>query len=132
MIGCYFRIFPLLNFTTGETTDKATLYVIDYLKTKVTEEVNKKFSTLPSAQKEIIIKKQFDAIVREEKQNVRSSIDQISQNMQQASSSNKTTPYLLESDPFYYYQLTENIIEHGTISDTIKGSKYLNKFMLAP
>ena len=89
MIGCYFRLFPLLNFTTGETTDKATLYVINYLRAQVTAEVNKKFPTLPSAQKEIIIKKQFDAIVREEKQHVRSSIDQISQNIQQKTASGK-------------------------------------------
>ena len=132
VIGCFFRLYPLLHFTTGDTTDKATLYVLNYLKTKVTDQVNHSFPDLSATQKEIVIKKQFDELLHQEKQNVRSSIDQVSRNMQQAAAPERTTPYLLESDPFYFYQLTENIVATGKMSDTIKGSKYLNKLMLAP
>jgi len=40
--------------------------------------------------------------------------------------------YLLESDPYDFYNLTENIVHKGRIADIIKGSKYFNPLMCAP
>ena len=40
--------------------------------------------------------------------------------------------YLLESDPYDFYNLTENIVHKGRIADVIKGSKYFNPLMGAP
>jgi len=40
--------------------------------------------------------------------------------------------YLLEADPYYYYFLTQQIIQNGKISNQAKGGQYYNPLMHAP
>ena len=40
--------------------------------------------------------------------------------------------YLLEADPFYFYYLTQNIVDHGKMAEIVKGSKYFDSLMTAP
>ncbi len=133
-LGLYFRLYALFSNTTSEASEKATVLVLAQLKATVTKQVSLENPSGNRLEKNRLIKKRFDELLRAEKENVRKTIDRVAKEIDEKSapaSSNKT-PYLLESDPYDYYNLTENIVETGTISDTIKGSKYLNKLMMAP
>ncbi|MBZ0165703.1 MAG: dolichyl-diphosphooligosaccharide--protein glycosyltransferase subunit STT3, partial [Candidatus Omnitrophica bacterium] len=83
-------------------------------------------------QKKILTEKLLKDILLREGDNVQTSITKVQQNIDGATGSRRKTPYLLASDSFHFYQLTQQLLETGRISETIQGSKYLNTLMLAP
>ena len=130
-VGVHMRLFPLRHHTSDEVKEKASLLVISQLKQSVEQSVTTSFPQLNSAEKNLLIKKRFDELLRQNKNRVRKTIAQLSANMQK----NLSTPekfYLLASDSFYYLDLTQNILKTGHVSDRIKGSKYFNPKMTAP
>ncbi|MGE0269549.1 MAG: STT3 domain-containing protein [Candidatus Omnitrophota bacterium] len=131
-IGTYFRIYPLRSLTKNDSSGKATLIVLSKLKAQVENRVNSNYPDLPSAEKELLKRKLFKELLQQEGTKVNETIRKVSENIEKLSPRHRDTPYLLESDSFHFYQLTEQLINTGQISDTITGSKYLNKLMLAP
>lgn len=133
-IGLFFRFYPLHHFTTNDSADKATIYILAKLRQQITAQVNASHATAPQAQKEFLIKKLVNKIIHEQRNQLRQSIDTVAENIPGTikDSDAPPYPYLLASDSFYYYNLTENILQTGKLSDTVKGSKYLNKLMMAP
>lgn len=131
-IGTYFRLYPLLFHVGSDSSEKATLYVINRLRATVAAQVEQQFSHLPPYQKNQLIKKQLNQLIHEEKEKFKDTVDKVSRNMAQATRLEPKYPYLLEADPFLYYGLTQHIVETGSLSDTIKGSKYYNPYMMAP
>ncbi len=131
-IGLYFRLYPLLSHVPGDSSEKATVLVLSKLKATVVHNVNATHPNLPAKEKNILIKKEFDKLLHDERDNVRKTIDKASQNIQQASPTSKRPPYLLASDSYYYYGLTKNIDQQGHLGGPVKGSKYLNSKMLTP
>lgn len=132
-LGTYFRLFPILFYTSQDSNEKATLIVLSNLKTQITQKIETSSPPLNAHDKAFLIDKTFKELIHKEGHRVRGLIDSLSIKMgEKLSSQPKRLPYLLESDPFLFYNLTENILQTGKISDTLKGSKYLNKMMLAP
>lgn len=131
-IGMFFRLYPLRTFTKNDSAGKATLIVLSKLKTQVENQIEANYSALPDLQKETLKKKLFKDLLLQENQKITETIQKVTQNIDQLSPHHRNTPYLLESDSFHFFQLTEQLIKTGQISDTVTGSKYLNKLMLAP
>ncbi len=131
-IGLYFRFYPLFSYTSSQTSEKATLIVIAQLRAKVAQQIQNQYPNLPPQQKNELAKKLFDELLHKDAANFRKTIDRLSLNMQKGTPEDKKKFYLMESDSFYYYALTENIINTGKMAETVKGSKYLNTLMLAP
>ncbi len=131
-IGIYFRIFPLLFYSSSDSSEKATLFVVNKLKSSVKKHVDYKFAHLPIEQRNQISKKQFDQMLRKERKNVHKAIDKLSKEMDTQNQNNQKKHYLLASDSFYYFGLTKNIVNDGKISNEIKGSKYFHDLMMAP
>lgn len=131
-IGCLLRLYPLTHYSSSESYDKASLLVISNLKKTVAATIDRDFPNLPPLEKKKLIKEQFDTIIKNEKDKVRATIAALSQNLDRQSPPGRTAPYLLASDSYYYYGLTENIITTGSISPTIRGSKFFHPLMLAP
>jgi len=132
LIGTYFRLYPLLNYTPDSLHEKATLLVIAKLREKIEQDVQAISAELPQAQKDKLIIDKLNELLHQEGPQIRKIIKDVAKNIEEDSLKQQDYPYLLASDSFYYFNLTENIIKTGTISDTFKGSKYLNKLMLAP
>jgi hypothetical protein len=130
MIGMYFRLYPLRHYTPQNNTDKATLLVINKIKHNSRQTTEKAFSHLTEAQRSILAQELFNKMLRENRAKVNDSIHTLAEQMGQQQS--QKNPFLLASDSYYYLNLTENILRTGQISDTFKGSKYLNPLMLAP
>jgi len=130
-VGVYMRLFPLLHHASDEAREKASLLVVTQLKQSVEESVSARFPQLNPAEKNLLIKKEFDHLLRQEKTQVQKTIAQLSADIQ------KKLPapdrfYLLASDSFYYLDLTQNILRTGSVSGRIRGSKYFNPKMAAP
>ena len=132
IIGLHFRLYPLRQHLPENVSEKATLFVITQLKNKITYQINITKPELSSEEKEILIQKQLNALLHKETPEFQKTIQRVAKKMEENQPQTPSKPYLLASDSFYYYNLTENIIKTGKISDKIIGSKYLNKLMLAP
>lgn len=130
-IGIYFRLYPLRNFKPDDTNERATLYVISQLRQRVTEKVKSSHPALPAEQREVLIRNFLSEIMRDEKDQVRAAIRQVSGQLSDSRGA-QNYPYLLASDSFYYYDLTRRLVETGRYSDSFKGSKYFHELMLAP
>ncbi|MFA5261988.1 MAG: STT3 domain-containing protein, partial [Candidatus Omnitrophota bacterium] len=130
-IGVSLRLFPLLHHASDEAKEKASLLVMTQIKQSVEEAVSTSFPQLPPAEKNLLIKKKFDELLRQEKKQVHKTIAQLSADIQKK----LPTPdrfYLLASDSFYYLGLTQNILRTGSVSTRVQGSKYFNPKMAAP
>ncbi|MBF0533294.1 MAG: hypothetical protein HQL23_09425, partial [Candidatus Omnitrophica bacterium] len=131
-IGTYFRMIPLTTYAPGDYSEKATLLVIAQLRQHVEQNLSLAYPNLSTQQREVLATDQFNKLLHNERDNVRRSIDKLSQAFKQEGLTKRQYPYLLESDPFYYYGLTENILRSGSLSPQFKSGRFLNPLMLAP
>jgi hypothetical protein len=131
-IGIHIRLYPLYHFTPNASSEKAALLVINKIKAQVEKQITENYPDVPPQQKEFLAKKLFDDIFRNDKEKIRQSIDKVALQIKQNMPSEKGYPYLLASDGYYYYYLTQQIIQTGHISPEIKGSKYFHPLMFAP
>jgi len=131
-ISAYFRLYPLLSYTSDEAHEKASLLVISRLQKTVTATVYHERPELNKSQKNILIKKRLNALLHKENKKARKAIYGLALNLDKKNPRKDNFPYLLASDSFYYYDLTERILKTGRLSETTEGSKYLNTMMLAP
>lgn len=130
IIGMYFRFFPYTHNVSSDAYEQGTMLVINKIRETVTLAVNKQFPQLTAAQKEQLIKEQFDKLVRENKDNLRKAFDAAGQNILNASGEKKH--YLLASDSYYFLGLTQDLIDHGYFGSREEGSKFYYDLMLAP
>ncbi len=130
--GIYFRLYPYFSYRSQDAADKATLFVLAQVQDKIEKQLSAQYPSMPERQKAIISQKLLNNTLHSERDNVRKTIDRVGLQIHQKTPSKRRVPYLLASDSFYYYYLTENILETGKISATIKGSKFLNPLALAP
>ncbi len=131
-IGLYFRLYPLRQHLPEDISEKATVFVLSQLKAKITQQVNNTNPKRTPAEKKTLIQKRLNTLLRQQNRDFHQTIQRVAKDMAKSEPSQSSKPYLLASDSFYYYNLTENIERTGKISDTVKGSKYLNTLMLAP
>lgn len=128
----YPRLYPLKSSLPDEIRKRASLMVLANLKQHVEQQVEQASPQRSAQEKEIAVRQLLSELVHKEKKRVKESINKLANELKKSGDYPSAKPFLLESDPFLYYGLTENIIQTGKISAEIKGSKYLNELMLAP
>lgn len=131
-IAVFLRLHPLFHHTSNDSNEKASMLIINNLRKTIKETVEDKYPQMPANKKYEFIQKKFDELLHDNRKDIRKSIFELSRKLDAENQKENLYPYLLASDSFYYYGQTEDIIQNGNISDEIKGSKYLNKRMLAP
>lgn len=131
-LAIHLRLYTLEHHASNESEDRAALIVLGNIRKTVTDAVEKNDPRLPPLAKQQAIKQQFDLILRNEGPKVRQTIERVTKELEQQAPSGSRTFYLMEADSFYYYNLTENILRTGKLSEQIRGSKYFNPLMMAP
>jgi dolichyl-diphosphooligosaccharide--protein glycosyltransferase len=131
-LGTYFRLYPLLHYTPTHTNDKASLLVVAQIKKQITEQIHLNHPTLSTAQKDVLVQRLLEETLRKESTKVRATIQKLQTSLKQDTSSPRKAPYLLASDSYYYYGLTQEIVEKGHYGQERKGSKFLYALMFAP
>ncbi len=131
LIGTYIRLYPLRAHIFSPTQEQATMLVVYGIKQNFLQQIHQQNPDLPKSTAERIADERLNKTLRDEPAKVRAMITKVNNQLFQDNHL-KEKIYLLESDPYYYYQLTENIVRDGRIAETIKGSKYFNPLMGAP
>ena len=127
-IGIYFRFAPLLRTDSKESRDKASLLVINNIRTNIKNTIIKQNPEIEKTELQLATKQAFDIYISKNRHKVHGLIKNLSSKL----STDKGYPYLLASDSYYYYDLTQNIVSSGKLADQKLGSKYLNTKMLSP
>jgi len=132
LLGTYLRLYTLFQHIPFESSERATVLVLSNIRKSVIDTIDKNYPHLSVHEKNLLIKRSFDNILNKESKNIQKVIEKMSDEMGKGTSQITKGPYLLASDGYYYYSLTQNIAEKGQLGEAIKGSKYLNKLMLSP
>jgi len=131
ILSCYVRLYPLRSHMWDPARDQATMMVVYNIKQTLLQEILSQAPSMPPALANHLAEEKLNETMHSDKQKVMDAIDKVTIQMAKASN----TPakiYLLESDPYDFYNLTENIVNTGRIAKVIKGSKYFNPLMCAP
>jgi dolichyl-diphosphooligosaccharide--protein glycosyltransferase len=129
-VGLFFRLYPLTHNVAADAYEKSTIIVLNRIQALIAQQIDRQLPNLPAFQKEALIKKQFDEVLRKDKDKVRKAFDDLGLKILEQEGGEKH--YLQESDSYYFLALTQNVLDRGSIGTAVKGSKYFNALMLAP
>jgi len=132
ILSSYVRLYPLRAHMWDDAHDQATLLVIYNLKQTFLKQILNNAPTMPPALANHLAEEKLNETMHTDHQHVMDAIDKATLSLANSPGAPAQKIYLLESDPFDFYNLTENIVHKGRIADTIKGSKYFNPLMGAP
>lgn len=131
ILSCYIRLYPLRAHIWDPTYDQASLAVIYNIKKALLEQIHAQAPQIPFNIAEQMASAKLNETLHNESAKVQQAIERVNLQMFKASGKEPNI-YLLEADPFYFYYLTQNIVEHGRMADIVKGSKYYDPLMTAP
>ena len=132
ILSCYIRLYPLRAHMWDDARDQATLMVIYQIKQTLFQQIISQAPNIPPAYANHLAEEKLNETMHAEKQKVMDAIDKLTLSIANQPGAGPQKIYLLESDPYDFYNLTENIVNKGRIADIIKGSKYFNPLMCAP
>ena len=128
----YIRLYPLWGHLWSPTNEQATMAVVFNIKKTFLDQLHQQYPQMPFEEADRAASLKLNETLRKDNAQVRLAIEKTNQQIHRQSGSNNDPIYLLEADPFYYYNLTEHITQTGRIADIIKGNKYFNPLMGAP
>lgn len=109
----------------------ASLIVYTHLKQQVQQYIESHYPSLSDIDKTRLAQENLTKLIKENQGKLQSMVQEGVRNILDASVKT-TAPTLLEADSYYFFGLTENIKETGSISKQIKNGRYFNPLMLAP
>jgi hypothetical protein len=112
--------------------EQATLLVIYNIKQTFLKQILSEAPNMPPALANHLAEEKLNETIHTQNQKFREAIDRTTLSLANQTGAAPSKIYLLESDPYDFYNLTENIVSKGRIADVIKGSKYFNPLMCAP
>ncbi|MBF0569680.1 MAG: hypothetical protein HQL18_02760 [Candidatus Omnitrophica bacterium] len=130
VLGLYVRLYPLRKNVTSDASEKATVLVINRVRAMIAQKVMARYPDLAPDKRNALIQQKFNEVFKNDQAQFRKIIDQVDDQI--LTKSPREMPYLLESDSYYYLDLTENVLAKGDVSDSVRGSKFFNPLMLAP
>jgi len=132
ILSCYIRLYPLRSHMWDDARDQATLLVIYHIKQTLLQQIMAEAPNMPPALANNMAEEKLNETIHTQNQKFKEAIEKTSISLADQPGAPPQRIYLLESDPYDFYNLTENIVKTGRIADTIKGSKYFNPLMRAP
>ncbi|MBF0490420.1 MAG: hypothetical protein HQL15_07335 [Candidatus Omnitrophica bacterium] len=130
-LSCYIRLYPLRAHIWDPTYDKASMFVVYNIKKTLLEQIHLQAPQIPLSVAQGMATTKLNETLHNDSAKLQEAIENVNQQMFTASGK-KANIYLLEADPYYFYYLTQNIVDHGRMAEIVKGSKYFDPLMAAP
>lgn len=131
-IGSYLRLFPLRNYVSSSSYDRASILIMRNAANIIKNNIQESAGSLSANEKDLLTTSSLNRALETNKKKVRQNILHLAKQIDKEYPPQQPYPYLLASDSFYYYDLTRTIQKTGRISSRIKGNKYFNPKMAAP
>jgi dolichyl-phosphooligosaccharide-protein glycotransferase len=91
---------------------------------QVSSQINQQYPNLPAQNKNILIEKEFKAILKQNKEQIQANIDQLSAEYKSFLQDEEGQTYLLAIDPYYWLRHARNYLETGQAGTTFIGGEY--------
>lgn len=139
LIPILISIFIRIQTVTLPAMDAAAENNIkSYIQASIEQQVNAQYPNLPAENKQTLVQQQLDAIYAKGSINYQGQefaiADLVKQNAQQIKENfqdDQGLTYLGEIDPFYFFRLTQNYLDHGYEGDVEINGKYYDTHQLA-
>lgn len=106
--------------------------VYDYFRSQIKIGIDKEYPNLPSQNKDLLVEKEFELFLKENKELVEQQIEQTSAYFKAEMQDDSGQTYLIGLDPYFWYRHVENILERGHPGDIIKDGVPYDTYMFAP
>jgi len=117
--------FRMMSSDLPITDEWAENTVNNFYKQQITQAINQQYPNLPQANREVLISKELQKNLIENKEQVYKDIKQLSQQYKANFKDEKGDTYLLAIDPYLWYSETKNVINHGHLGNKIiEGESY--------
>lgn len=137
ILGCYFRLYPILFPTSSSSEEKAAAMVVMQTRTNIAKNVDRLYPGLDPAKKQAMVNEQFSSWSQKNRPRFQKLIFNLSQKIYRQDILNDPKAqapemYLPDSDSYYFYGLTKDLIDGKKIMEKRKGAEYFNALMQAP
>ena len=123
-VSSYFRMMPSdLPITEGWAENT----VNNFYQNQIKDQINQQYPNLPEQNKAALVNKEFQNALKENKEQIKRDITQISQQYKANFQDENGETYLLAIDPYLWYSQARNVINHGHLGDKlIDGEQYFS------
>ena len=123
-VSSYFRMMPsYLPITDGWAENT----VHDYYQNQISSQINQQYPNLPEQNRKALISKEFQNVLKENKEQIKKDISQISKQFKGNYQDENGETYLLAIDPYLWYSQARNVINHGHLGDKlVDGEPYFS------
>jgi asparagine N-glycosylation enzyme membrane subunit Stt3 len=136
-IGTYFRLYPFLYRISSGSEEKAVAMIYTQIRTNVEQTIDRLYPGLEASQKQLLADQKFNEVISQRKKQIQQSIFSLAQKIygrELLENPEKKEPeiYLPDSDSYYFYGMTKQLVENKKIMVKRKGAEYFNPLMQAP
>ena len=131
-LGFWIRTYPDRLSITDKWAEER---INSNIKQGILEEINKQYPFLPDNQKEELVNKELKKFYDEHSEEIREETKKLSnyyKSRMKLEYPNGTTTYLLAIDPYTFYRLTKNYLDHGHAGDMQINGVWYNTLRFAP
>ncbi|MBT4540845.1 hypothetical protein HOC35_05005, partial [Candidatus Woesearchaeota archaeon] len=129
ILSIFLRIQPVY---LPAADDWATNNVEGYYKNQIAQQISQQYPNLPETNKNLLIEGEYNKFLKENKDSMKAQIEANAQQMRTQFQDDSGQTYLLAIDPWFWYRLTENYLDHGYDYDLEVDGRYYNNHRLAP
>jgi len=114
------------------TDDWARSSIYNQYKSQISSQVNQQNPFLPDVNKNEIIDKEFNNILKTQKTEIEANIVQLSNYFKSRLQDDSGQTYLLAIDPYFWYRNARNYLDHGFAGDIEIDGNYYSTHRMAP
>ncbi len=128
-VSVYLRTMPL-RMPVAE--DWATNTVHNFYRGQIEQQINQQYPNLPPQNREVIIEKEFQSQLTQNKELINGQIAQLAEQYRLEFQDDQGTLYLLGLDPYHYYRMVGNVLANGHQGTTLKDGQPWDEYFLYP
>ena len=132
--GIYFRTYSLrFNNAPAQALlqQQAERNVRSGIEAQVRTQLGKVLTESPAAA-DGLVRERVASLIQADSDNYREAVSKMKDSLTKARQAYYSPHYLLEADPYYYYMLTDNLVQTGSMGGPSRGGRFLNPLRRAP
>ena len=114
------------------TDDWARSSIYNQYKSQISNQINQQNPFLPEANKNEIVEKEFNNLLKTQKAEIEANIVQLSNYFKSRFKDESGQTYLVAIDPYFWYRNARNYLEHGFFGDIEINGNYYSTHRMAP
>ncbi|MBU3942218.1 MAG: dolichyl-diphosphooligosaccharide--protein glycosyltransferase subunit STT3, partial [Nanoarchaeota archaeon] len=114
------------------TDDWARSSIYNQYKSQISSQINQQNPFLPEANKNEIVEKEFNNLLKTQKAEIEANIVQLSNYFKSKLQDDSGQTYLVAIDPYFWYRNARNYLDHGFAGDIEIDGNYYSTHRMAP